>query len=84
MFTLYLVMPLVAVPETLLRELEGHAMGFDWGWATPLSEFTGRFDGWRPPRQLITLRFSSGVEVVLGGGGVYHVFISQICVTWVP
>ena len=26
---LYLVTPLVAIPETLLREVEGHEMGID-------------------------------------------------------
>ena len=72
---LYLVTPLVAIPATLEREVEEHAMGLDWGWATPMYGVTGCFDWWRPPRQLTTSRFCSGVKAFVGGVGVYHVFV---------
>ena len=77
-------MPLVAIPEALEREVEGHAMGLDWGWATPLYGVTGNFDGWRPPRQSMNSRFWSVVGSVVGGGRVYHVFVSRLCVLRVP
>ena len=81
---LYLVTPLVAIPETLLREVEGHEMGIDWGWDTPLSGVTGSFDRWQPPCQSMALRFWLGVETIVGGGGVYHIFVLRLCVPWVP
>ena len=62
---LYLFIPFIAIPVTLSREVEGNALGFDVGWAAPISGITGRFDGWRPPRQLMTSgSWSVVVEVV--------------------
>ena len=54
---LYLFIPFIAIPVTLSREVEGNALGFDVGWAAPISGITGRFDGWRQPRQSITSGF---------------------------
>ena len=81
---LYLVTPLFAIPATLSREVEVHVIGLDLGWATSLSGVTGRFDRWRPPCQLMTSMFWSRVEAVVGGGGVYHVFVLWLCMPRVP
>ena len=59
-------------------------MGFDWGWDKPLYIVKGRFDRWRPPFQLMNLRFWSVVVALAGVGGVYHVFVSRFCVPQVP
>ena len=77
-------MPLVVIPATLFREVEWNAIGLNWGWTTQLSGVNGRFDWWRHPCQLMKSRFSSGVEEVVGGGGVYHVFVSWLHVLQVP
>ena len=68
-------MPLITIPENLLREVGGHAMGLVWGWATPQYGVTERLYGWRLPRQLMTSRFWSGVEVCLEGRGCCLVWI---------
>ena len=82
---LYLVIPLVAIPETLLIEVEGYAIFCAcWG-ATPQTGVDGRFDRWRPTCQLMTSMFESGVPDVVGGGVVCHVFVSRLQVprvTW--
>ena len=54
-----------------------------WG-ATPRSDVDGRFDRWRPPCQLTTLMFGSGVLEGVGGGVVCHVFVSRLRVPQVP
>ena len=77
-------MPLVAILVTLLREVEGHAIVPERGWATPRSGVTGHFDWWRPPRQLMISRFWSGVEAGVGGGVVCHIFVSRLRVPQVP
>ena len=81
---LYLLMPLIAIPATLLREVEGHAIFSNWWGATPRSGVTGRFDWWHPPCQFITSRFWLGVGVGVGGGVVCHVLVSRLRVTQVP
>ena len=81
---LYLFTPPVAIPETLLREVEGHAIVTDWGWDAPWSGVTGRFDWLRPPCQLMTSKFWLGVEAGVGGGVVCHIFVLQICMPRVP
>ena len=81
---LYLRMPLVAIPATLLREMEGHAIFSDWWGATPWSGIAGRFDWLFPPCQLITSRFWLGVGAGVGGGVVCHVFVSRLRVPRVP
>ena len=77
-------MALVAILATLSIEVEGRAIDLECGWDTSLYGVTGRFDGWLPPRQLITLGFSFGVEAVVGGGEVYHVFFLRIRMPQVP
>ena len=75
---LYLVIPLVAIPGTLLKEVEGYAIFFAcWG-ATPRSGVDGRFDRWRPPCQLMTSMFGSVVPDGVDGGVVCHVFMSRL------
>ena len=39
--TLYLFTPHIAIPETLLGEVEGHAIVPDWGWDIPRSGVNG-------------------------------------------
>ena len=81
---LYLVIPLVAIPATLLIEVEGYAFFCDcWG-ATPRSGVDGRFERWRPPCQLMTSMFGSGVLDGVGGGVVCYIFVSQLRVPRVP
>ena len=77
-------MPLVAIPETLLREVEGHAIFSVWLEATPGSGVTGRFDWWRPTFQFITSRFWSGVGEGVGGSVVCHILVSRLRVLCVP
>ena len=75
---LYLVLPLVDIPVTLLKEVEGYEIFCAcWG-ATPRSGIDGRFDWWRPPCQLMTSMFESGVPDGVGGGMVCHVFVSRL------
>ena len=81
---LYLVIPLVDIPETLLREVEGHEMFCYCCVPTPQSGIDGRFDRWRPPYQLMTSMFESGVPKSVGGGMVCHIFVSRLRVTRVP
>ena len=52
-------------------------MGFDWGWAKPLSRVKGRFES-------VTSRFWLVVVAPVGGGEVYHVFESRFHVPRVP
>ena len=59
-------------------------MGFDWGWATPLSSVKGCFYGRRPPHQFMTTRFGLVVVALVGDGGVYHIFVFQFLVLRVP
>ena len=81
---LYLVIPLIAIPETLLIAVEEYEFFCDcWG-ATPQSSIYGRFDRWRPPCQLMTSMFRSGVPDVVGGGVVCHIFLSRLQVPWLP
>ena len=60
-------MPVVAVLETLLREVEGHTIVSNlWG-PTQRYGVIGNLDWWRPPCQLIVLMFwSSDIPVVVG------------------
>ena len=81
---LFLFTPLVAIPATLLREMEGHTIFPKWGWAKPQSGVNRRFVWWRPPCQLMTLRFWSVVDAGVGGGVVCYVFVSQLFVIRVP
>ena len=77
-------MPLVAVPETLLREVEGHTFFSNcWG-ATPRFGITKRLDWWRPPCQFIVLMFWSSVAPVVAGGVVCHAFVSWLLVPREP
>ena len=82
---LYLVIPLVAILETILIEVEEYTIVCDcWG-DTPRSGVDGRFDRSRPPCQLMTLIFGSGVTDGVGSGVVCHIFVSQLQVpqvTW--
>ena len=71
-------MPLVAIPETLLREVEGYTILVDWWRSTPRSGVTGRFDWWIPPCQLIVSMFASNFFGVAVGGAVYQVFVSWL------
>ena len=75
---LYLVIPLVAILVTLLIEVEGYAVFCDFWGDTPRSGVDGRFDRWRPPCQLMTLMFGSGVTGGVGSGVVCHVFVSRL------
>ena len=75
---LYLVIPLIAIPETFLREMEGNAIFCDcWG-TTPRSIVDVRYDRWRPPCQLMTSMFGSGVLEGVGGGVVCHILVLQL------
>ena len=81
---LYLVIPLVAFPATLLKEVEGYAIFCDCLGDTPRSGVDGSFDRWCPPCQSMTSMFESGVPDGFGGGMVCHVFVSRIRVPQVP
>ena len=75
---LYLVTHLVAIPASLLIEVEGYAIFCDcWG-DTPRSVIDGHFDRWCPPCQLMASMFGSGVPDGVGGGMVRHVFVSRL------
>ena len=76
--SLYLVIPLVAIPETLLIEGEGYAIFFNFWGDTPRSGADGHFDGWRLPCQLMTSMFGSVVPDGVDGGVVCHVFMSRL------
>ena len=81
---LYLIITLVGIPRTLFIEVEGYAIFCDFWGATPRSGVDGHFDSWRPPIQLMTSMFGSGVTDGVGCGVVYHVFVSRIRVPRVP
>ena len=75
---LYLVIPLVAIPETILIEVEEYTIVCDcWG-DTPRSVIDGHFDRWCPPCQLMASMFGSGVPDGVGGGMVRHFFVSRL------
>ena len=78
------MIPLVAIPATLLIEVEGHAFFMGLWRATPRSGVIGRFDWWRPPCQLIVSMFSSNFFSVAVGGVVCQVFVSWILVPREP
>ena len=68
-------MSLVNIPETLLVEVERYNIFCDFWGATPRFGVDGRCDRWRPPCQLMTSMFGSGVPDGVGGGVVCHVFM---------
>ena len=81
---LYLVIPLVAIPETLLIEVEGYVIDCGcWG-ATPRFGVDGSSDRWLPACQLMTSMFGSGVPDSVFGGVVCHVFVSWLQVPRLP
>ena len=75
---LYLVIPFVAILETLLVEVEGYAIVCDCWVDTPRSVIDGHFDRWCPPCQLMVSMFGSGVLDGVGGGMVRHVLVSRL------
>ena len=79
-----LLMPLVAVPATLLREVEGHTFFSIWWGATPRYSVIGHLDWWRPPCQLVVSMFWSSVVPVVISGVACHAFVSRLLVPREP
>ena len=61
------VISLIAIPETLLGEVEGHVFFLDYWRATTRSGGICRINWWRPPCQFMVSIFSSFLSVAAGG-----------------
>ena len=71
---------LVAIPATLLGEVEEHSISFDWWRATPLSSGFCCFGWWCPPCQLIISMLSLFVSSGAVGGAACHSLASLLLV----